>query len=165
MRGHRTGDLRDAAAMWSDPLVTRFIGGKASTEQQTWARITGYAGHWRLMGFGYWAITERETGTFAGEIGFADFKRPLKARMRDVPELGFALASRFRGRGYAREALEAVLRWGDVHLDSQRTVALVVPENAASAALLERFGYASFGTAEVNGAVVSLMERLSDRRG
>lgn len=161
LRAHHAGDLGAAVAMWSDPIVTRFTSGKASSEQQTWTRITSYAGHWRLMGYGYWAIEHAATGAFVGEVGFADFKRPLEPRMRDVPELGFALASPFHRQGYASEAVEIALRWGDAQLHWQRTVCLAMRENAASMKLVARLGYVVFGAAEVNGAAVQLMERPS----
>src|SRR4029077_6257721 len=54
MRGHRLADLNDCAAMWADPIVTRHIGGRPFSEEETWARFLRYAGHWSLMGFGYW---------------------------------------------------------------------------------------------------------------
>ena len=115
--------------MWSDPVVTRYIGGKPSTEQQTWSRLLGYAGHWALMGFGYWAIVEKSSGSFAGELGFANFRRDIAASMRDVPELGWALAARFHGKGYASEAVRAAVAWGDV-LRTARTVCLINTGNA-----------------------------------
>src|ERR1700736_1329189 len=101
LRAHRPADFAARVAMWTDPVVTRFIGGKPSTEQQTWARLLNYAGHWALLGFGYWAIEEKASGAFIGELGFADFKREIDPAMRDVPELGWTLASAAHGRGYA----------------------------------------------------------------
>ncbi len=77
LRGHRLDDFPDALAMWSDPDVTRFIGGVPSTEQQVWSRMLSYAGHWSLPGFGYWAVEEAASGAFIGELGFANFKRDI----------------------------------------------------------------------------------------
>jgi RimJ/RimL family protein N-acetyltransferase len=144
LRAHRLEDFEDSFAMWSDPVVTRFIGGKPSTEQQAWSRLLGYAGHWPLMGFGYWAVEEKATGRFAGELGFANFKRDIAAPMRDVPELGWALAAPFHGQGYATEAVRAAVAWGDVRFDSARTVCLIDPENLASIRVAQKCGYAVF---------------------
>ena len=63
--------------MWGDPAVARFIGGKPFTREEVWARILRYVGHWTLMGFGFWAIEEKATGDFIGEVGLADFQRDL----------------------------------------------------------------------------------------
>ena len=141
LRGHRLDDLNDCVAMWADPIVTRFIGGKPSTEQQTWARLLAYVGHWRLMGFGYWAVEQKATGSFVGELGFANFRRDISQSMKDVPELGWALVSRVHGRGYATEAVRGVIEWGDIHLPSERTICLISPENVASIRVAEKCGY------------------------
>lgn len=145
--------------MWADPRVTKYIGGTPSTQQQTWARILTYTGHWQLMGYGYWAIEEKHSGAFVGEIGFADFKRAIDPSMSGVPELGFALASAFHARGYAAEAVSAVLAWGDEQWPGGRTVAIVSPENSASLHLLERAKYVQFKAVTFNGKETSLFER------
>ena len=150
MRAHRVADFEHSFAMWSDPVVTRFIGGKPSTEQQAWSRLLNYAGHWALMGFGYWALEEKATGRFAGEVGFANFKRDIAASMRDAPELGWALAAPFHGRGFATEAVRAAVAWGDARFESARTVCLIDPENLASIRVAEKCGYAVFERARYN---------------
>lgn len=160
LRAHTRDDFDAACRMWQDPAVTRFIGGKPSTPQQTWARLLTYLGHWTAMGYGYWAIEEKSGGAFAGEIGFADFKRGIAQRMRGVPELGFALVSHLQGRGLAREAAAAVLAWGDAHLPSRRTVCLVNEENAASLHLVRALGYREFDGATYNGARALFFERI-----
>ena len=93
------------------------------------------------MGFGYWVIEERDSGEFVGEIGLADFKRDGAPLLRAGAELGFALASRFHGRGYATEAVRAVLAWGDARLPRGQCVGLVDARNAASLHLLQKFGF------------------------
>ena len=159
LRGHRLDDFEDSFAMWSDPVVTRFIGGKPSTEQQTWSRLLGYAGHWSLLGFGYWALEETSTGMFVGELGFANFRRDIAASMRDVPELGWALASRFHGKGYATEAVRAVVAWGDARFGPTRTVCLISPDNLASIAVARKCGYDVFEHTLFNGQPTLFFER------
>ena len=46
LRGHVEADLDASAAMWGNPEVTRFIGGKAATRDETWSRLLRYAGLW-----------------------------------------------------------------------------------------------------------------------
>jgi len=141
LRGHRSDDLIECLAMWSDPIVTRFIGGKPSSESQTWARILNYVGHWHLMGFGYWVVEEKATRTFVGEVGFADFKRDITPAYPQIPELGWAFASRAHGKGFATEAVHAALSWADCHLASKRTVCIINPENLASIRVANKSGY------------------------
>lgn len=146
--------------MWADPEVTKFIGGRPSTEQQTWTRLLTYIGHWAIMNFGYWAIEEKASGDFVGEAGLADFKRDVPPAMRDVPELGFALVSRAHGKGYATEAARAVLDWADTHLRNPRTVCMVNPQNTASLRVVEKCGYSVFAQSAYNEQEVLFLARL-----
>lgn len=145
--------------MWSDPLVVRFIGGAPSTEQRTWARLLSHVGHWALMEFGYWVIEERSSREFVGEIGLADFKRAGAPLLRMGPELGFALAPRFHGRGYATEAVRAVLAWGDARLPSGRYVCLVDARNAASLRVLQKVGFEVLRQGTLNGLPVVYLSK------
>ncbi len=147
--------------MWADPNVTRFIGGRPSTEQQTWARLLAYAGHWALMGFGYWAIEEKESKAFAGEVGFADFKRDIDASMKGFPEIGFALAACFHGKGYATEAARAAISWVDANLSYEKTVCLINPQNAASLRVAQKCGYDLFAEGIYNEQKALFLSRAA----
>jgi RimJ/RimL family protein N-acetyltransferase len=141
LRGHRLDDFIHCAAMWADPDVTRYIGGKPLTEEESWTRLLRYVGHWWLLGFGYWVVEEKATGNFAGEIGFADYKRDLESSLKGVPEIGWVLASPAQGKGYATEAVRAAVEWGDAHFQSARTACIIAPENAASIRVAVKCGY------------------------
>lgn len=147
--------------MWSDPSVTKFTGGKASTEQQTWIRLLSYIGHWAIMGFGYWAIEEKHAHNFVGEIGFADFKRDIDPAMKGDPELGFALASSYHGKGYATEAVRAALSWADANLRYRRSVCLVNEQNHASLRVLQKCGYEVFEQSSFHGEPVLFLSRIA----
>ncbi|MFD2781148.1 GNAT family N-acetyltransferase [Novosphingobium pokkalii] len=75
-------DFPDMVALWSDPDVVRYIGGRVFSDEEIWQRLLRYRGHWALLGYGYWTIRERGTGAYVGEIGFADWHRS------GLPELG-----------------------------------------------------------------------------
>lgn len=164
LRGHRYDDLAACVAMWSDPRVTRYSIGKPSTEQQTWLRVLAYAGHWSVMDFGYWVLEEKATGTYLGEIGFADFKRSVSPALRGKPEIGFALASQHHGKGFATEAIEAILAWGDSRLPDPTTVALVDPDNVISLHLLAKFGYEEVDRSALNDRPTVFLTRAAVRR-
>lgn len=160
LRGHRVADFKDCAAMWADPIVTQYIGGRPFTAEEVWARLLRYAGHWTWLGFGYWLIEDRETGHFVGELGFADFKRaldpPLNATM---PELGWALAATAHGRGYATEAVRAAITWGDTHLGATATMCLIDPANQPSIRVAQKCGYHPAGDRQYKGHTVQLFTR------
>jgi len=160
LRGHEPRDFTEAFAMWSDPVVVRFIGGKPNTEQQVWSKQLAYAGLWTRLGFGYWAVEEKETGKFVGELGFADFKRELTPSIQGVPELGWAFVTRVHGQGYATEGVQAAIAWGDQHLKSKRTVCMIDPENVASQRVAQKCGYQEYARTTYNGAATVLFEKL-----
>jgi len=78
-----------------------------------------YAGHWALLGYGYWVAEEKSTGAFVGELGFADYKRDLQPALPEVPEAGWVLMPWAHGKGYATEAVRAIALWGDAHFARQ----------------------------------------------
>ena len=141
LRPHGSRDLDDCAAMWGNPEVVRYIGGKPFTREEVWARLLRYAGHWQWLGFGFWAVEEKATGLFAGELGLAEFMRDLNPPIVGTPEVGWVLAPHAHGRGYATEAVRAALAWGDATLDGTRMVCLIDPENAASIRVAQKCGF------------------------
>jgi RimJ/RimL family protein N-acetyltransferase len=159
LRGHGRDDFEDCAAMWADPKVTRYIGGKPLSREEVWARLLRYVGHWSLLGFGYWAIEEKATSDFVGELGFADFKRDIEPALDGAPELGWVLASRAHGRGYATEAVRAALAWGETHFAKTRTVCLIHPDNLASIRVAQKCGYQEFQRTTYKGQPTIMLNR------
>ena len=159
LRGHRLHDFTHCAAMWADPTVTRHIGGKPLTEEESWTKFLRYAGHWSLLGFGYWLVEEKQTGNFLGEIGFADYKRDLQPSLKGIPEIGWVLASQSHGRGYATEAVRAAVAWGDAHLPSARTACIIDPENLPSIRVAVKCGYRELQLATYKGQPTMMFVR------
>lgn len=141
LRAHCLSDFSASFSMWSDPAVTRFIGGKPSTEQQAWMRLMSYLGHWSLMNFGYWLVEEMASGAFVGEIGFADFKRDMQPSLQGTAELGWALSPAMQGKGYATEALRCALAWGQAKLPSKEVNCIIHPDNEASLRVAAKCGF------------------------
>jgi len=159
MRRHQIEDFAHCAAMWADHVVTRYIGGRPFSEEESWARLLRYIGHWSLMGFGYWAVEEKATGNFIGELGFADFKRDIRPSIDGMPELGWAFVSSIHGKGYATETVRAAVAWGDSHFGSVRTVCLIHPENLASVRVAEKCGYKEWHRTTYKGQPTLLYAR------
>jgi RimJ/RimL family protein N-acetyltransferase len=159
LRAHRLEDFDSSFAMWSDPGVTRYIGGKPSTEQEAWSRLLRYPGHWALLGFGYWAVEEKTTGEFIGELGFGEFRREITPPIDGIPELGWALAPRAHGKGYATEALRTVVAWADERFNWPRTVCIIAPENVPSLRVAAKCGYREIHRTTYAGQPTLIFER------
>ncbi len=141
LRGHRIGDFSDCATMWADPAVTRYIGGRPFAEEEVWSRVLRYVGHWLWLGFGYWALEEKATGRYIGDVGFADYKREIQPSIEGLPELGWVLASGVHGKGYATEAVRAAITWGEAHFGPGQTVCVIHPDNQPSLRVAEKCGF------------------------
>lgn len=159
LRSHRCDDFDAMQAIWGDEQAMRFILGRASTPQETWARLLRYAGHWQIMGFGYWAIEDLATGTYLGELGFADFRRAIEPPLGAVPEAGWIVSPEHQGRGIATEALAGALTWADESFTVDRTVCILDPEHEASRRLAERCGYRQSHVATFMDQPTMVMQR------
>lgn len=159
LHGHTVADFEACAAMWADPLVTRHIGGRPFSEEEVWARLLRYAGLWALLGFGYWAVRERSSGRFVGEVGIADFRRDITPALGEAPEVGWVLAPWAHGRGFATEAVLGALAWSDSHLGSPRTVCLIDPANVASVRVARKCGYRESAPAVYRGSPTLVFAR------
>jgi [ribosomal protein S5]-alanine N-acetyltransferase len=101
-------------------------------------------------GFSLWAIDELDGDALVGVAGLAlvDGAGP------DV-EAAYILRRDRWGRGYATEALRAVLEIGHQQLGLERIVALAYVENDASRRVMEKAGMRPDGTIEAYGRTMT----------
>ena len=98
--------------MWADKEVVAHMSGVPSTHEQSWSRLLRYAGHWQLLGFGYWVVQSKADGDFLGEVGLADYHRDTDPTLDGRPEAGWVLRTCAHGKGYATEAAESAIQVG-----------------------------------------------------
>jgi RimJ/RimL family protein N-acetyltransferase len=160
LRSHRLDDFPDVRALWGDPVVTKHIGGRPSTQEEAWQRLLRYAGHWALLGYGFWTVRERGSDRFVGEVGILDGKRELDPPFGDAPEIGWALVPSAHGKGYATEAVRAALAWAGERFGAKvRTVCMIDPENRASLRVAEKAGFREYARTTYKGSPTILFER------
>jgi RimJ/RimL family protein N-acetyltransferase len=153
-------DFEDSAAMWSDQAIVRHIGGRPFTREESWLRLLRHVGHWQLFGFGFWVVRERTGGRFVGEVGLGDFRRETIPSFHGDPEMGWVLARRAHGQGYATEAAETALEWMRLQHRTPRAVCMIEPENAASARVAAKCGFREFARTTYKDSAVVLLERI-----
>ena len=151
LRAHRRDDFDHSLALWTDSHVYRYITGRPSTREEVWARLLRYTGHWLLMRFGFWAIEEKSSGAFVGEVGYAEQMREITPSLVGMPEMGWVLRSAFHGRGYGLEAARAANRWFASNFPASRTCCIIDPANAASIRLAEKIGFREWRRATYHG--------------
>ena len=141
LRAHRVEDYAGCIEIRSNPEVIRFIGGRPFTAEEVWKRLLQYAGMWSLLGFGSWAVEEKASGRYIGDIGFLDLKRDLVPSLDGMLELGWVLAADAQGKGYASEAVAAACQWGQANGGDRRMVCIIAPENRPSLRVAEKAGF------------------------
>ncbi|MGX1786469.1 GNAT family N-acetyltransferase [Bosea sp. NPDC055332] len=155
---HSVEHFEPLCRMWGDAAVVHHIG-QPSSAQEAWMRLLRYRGLWPLLGYGYWAVTEKASGRFVGDLGFADFHRMVEPSIRGIPEAGWVLASWAHGQGFASEALTAALAWLDGQSGHDGSVCLIAPENEPSLRLARRFGFRDERIVSFSGHDTLLLRR------
>ena len=94
------------------------------------------------------AVVLRDRKIMIGHIGFhgppdAEY---LREYAPGGAELGYTIFPAFRRRGYAREAAEALMRWGREEHSVPRFVVSIRPDNSPSLRLAERLGFRWVGS-------------------
>lgn len=158
LRPLTTSDFDAYVEIWADPVVTRFIGGRPFTREESWVRFLRHAGHWAVLGYGFWAIEDRASGRLIGEAGFQDLKRAIVPSLEGSPEAGWGFLPEAHGRGLASEVVAAILAWRDAHIAPGRTVAIIDPAHAASIRVAEKNGFRMLTQADYRGPTL-VMER------
>ncbi|MES1157067.1 MAG: GNAT family N-acetyltransferase [Alphaproteobacteria bacterium] len=159
LRGYTPADFPEAVETWADPEVVRYVSGRASTPEETWARLLRNAGLWSLLGYGYWAVEEKSSGRFIGDVGFGDFKRTMTPLLDGAPEIGWVLSRHAQGKGYATEAARAALDWGERQWGQKHTVCIIDPDNTPSLRVADKLGYAAIARSTYKDHDVIVLRR------
>ncbi len=152
-------DFPAMAAIWQEPEVVRYIGGKPRPISESWAVFLRIAGSWVIEGFGQWGIVRKSDGVLLGQAGFFTGMRGLGPDFDSAPEAGWVLTSSVHGQGYGREAVTAAHRWFDAQPFGGRSRAMIEVGHVASFAIAERLGYVGFRETEDLGDRVVLLAR------
>jgi RimJ/RimL family protein N-acetyltransferase len=139
LRRWRDHDREPFAALNADPRVMEYIPGLLDrAESDAFADRIDRA--FDDQGFGLWAVEVRGEGEFVGFVGLA---RPaFDAPFTPCVEVGWRLARKAWGRGYATEGARAALAFGFERLGLPEIVSFTVPANRRSRRVMEKLGMA-----------------------
>jgi len=143
----RRWTLEDAPAaleIYGDPEVMHFLGDGTTPPVATLdimrtrlqRRIESYD---KFSGYGAWSIVDRALDKIVGTV----ILQPLETS--GLIEVGWHLARKFWGQGYATEAGRACMQYGFDELKLDQIVAVVNPANARSLAVTKRLNMAHEG--------------------
>ena len=134
----RSLESRDVAALidlWTDPVVTRFMGGprKAEELESIFEEGATQAGEDR---FDLWPVEERETGEVIGHCGLLDKEVEGIGEI----ELIYVFTRSVWGRGYATEIGLALRVHAFEEMGLPRLISLIEPGNVASERVAQKVG-------------------------
>ena len=133
MRPVSWGDLADLTAIKSDPRVYAVMLGGVRTPARVAEDLAADLALWGARGVGMWTAREADGG-FLGIAGLHD--RPDGRGLA----LRFAFWPEARGRGLAREAAGAALRFAHDRAATERVIAVAREANVASRMVLGAIG-------------------------
>lgn len=120
------------------PAVMRWLGGVMDVTAQA-ALIARVLECQRRNGFCFWIVERIADGAILGFCGLKRADAPGSTMTGEV-EIGWRLREDAWGQGYAGEAARAALALAFQRFGAARVVALTVPGNSVSQALMARLG-------------------------
>jgi len=166
LRGWEEDDVPAYQRIVSDPDVMRYMGsGLRWSLKRAGAELVGLvsdlegrrsvrhlAAHWRRHGFGEWAVEERSTGELIGCIGLR-YHSDWVADDSQV-EIGWLLARRAWGKGYATEAARPGLEHAFARQGIDRLMSIALVGNVRSQRVMEKLGLLPQGQTHWKGSDV-----------
>lgn len=126
LRQFKEPDWQALHHYYSSSKATQFTVGREFTEGETWRAMCSMVGHWQIRGYGPYALQEKASGEVVGIAGF------WYPNDWPSPEIKWALAPAYWGRGYASEAARAIQKAGAQYLPEVALISLIHADNAAS---------------------------------
>ena len=121
--------------VFGDEVVMRYGDG---VQTLAWVEnwILGKQKSYRTRGYGKWAVVDKEANLF----GYCGLTYTDDVCGKPEVALGYRLARRYWGQGYAFEAVSAAIPYGFDILGLKRLVATIDPNNTASVRVAVKAG-------------------------
>ncbi len=128
-------DVDKLFLLLSDPIVMRYCSGTINiTGTQKWLDIAIES--YKKYGYDYWAVYERSTGAFIGQIGILN--QEIEGKQENC--LAFMIGKEYWNKGYATEGAIACINYAFKSLKLKKLIATVEPENLQSISVLKKIG-------------------------
>lgn len=136
LRAFRAGDVEPFCDNMADDDFARFITkeGRGLSYGESWQRFASVNGHWVARGYGNFAVEDKATGAFVGQVG------PMNPPGWPGFEIGWCIFPAHQGKGYAVEAAAAAFRWSHDVLGRTETLHMIDDANEASQKVARALG-------------------------
>lgn len=144
--------VEDAEAMFemdSDPDVHKYLGkSPITTLEEAIKSIEFIREQYKEYGIGRWALVEKKTDRFIGWSGLK-FRPDEVNGYKDYIEVGYRLAKRFWGKGYATESAIQSVNYGFEEMNLKSIYAMANIKNKGSINALTKTGLKITGEVEL----------------
>ncbi|HRG56334.1 MAG TPA: GNAT family N-acetyltransferase [Lacunisphaera sp.] len=146
-------DLPELAGLLDDPKVMQYSWQGPRDLDGSREVLAGFQRTYRELGFGKWALFDRDGGEF---VGYCGLERCAVVDVNEL-ELGYRLNLKFWGQGLAAEAAAAAVKHAFDIARLTGVIAFVEPANAASVRVLEQTGFRRTASAvPMNGKAMDI---------
>ncbi len=128
-------DIPTLVSLWTDPDVTRFLGGPRDVEDLM-KELQAKAGNPLAENYALWTLVERNTGRVIGQSGL--LKKDVEHGTEY--ELIYVLFKHSWGKGYATEIAHGLINYACHVRNLNRVISLIEPENKASEKVAKKLG-------------------------
>ncbi len=136
LREIRVDDIDRLYEIYEGPGITDFIEPLYEDRDEEIVYTKDYIKYqYGFYGYGLWIVVEKDTGRIVGRAGITNRAGYIDA------ELAYVIEKDRQGRGYAKEALRAILEYAGDELCLWNLNCFVIPENAVSIHLCEKLGF------------------------
>lgn len=132
------GDAAEQHRLLNTPAIMAHLGGPKELHEIE-ARHAKMASLYAREGFSFLMLIEKETGELVGHCGLKQVDSPYAGNQGDH-EIGWVVREDRWRRGYAAEAVQAVLEWAFTRIGAPHVVALTSQANVPSWRLMEKLG-------------------------
>ena len=136
LRALRLADLDDLYEYASDPEIDHHVPWEHYKNiEEARENLHEFLEEYEKDGLGAWGIEHRADKKLIGIINTS-----LPHRINRRVELGYTISCAYWGQGLATEAVKEVIKFGFEKMELVRMEAVVLPDNPASARVLEKAG-------------------------
>ena len=140
----QAGDHAGLNAINTDPRTLPFLGTWSPSPADTFTRLCRNAGSWALYGYGIFIVRRLGNAQIIGTCGVFRSWRGFAHGLDDVPEAGWIIHPDHWRRGYAGEAMHAVMPWFDAAHGPQRIACMIEEGHAVSERLALQLGFTEY---------------------
>lgn len=135
-------DLDALFELYSDEELTKYTEALFDYEEE-WEYQHAYINNmYRYFGYGTWLVFLKETGELIGRAGLEHREYEGETEL----DLGYLIATKYQGKGLAKEVCEAILDFADEEIDLPRLNCFIEEGNTPSIKLAESLGFSYMQT-------------------